>query len=617
MSDTKTSSRLQQGIEIIRAEVARLSDSAGVYRMMNDAGDVLYVGKAKSLKKRVVNYTHTDRLPLRLQRMVSETRRMEFILTRTEVEALLLEANLIKTLNPLYNVLLKDDKSYPYIHLIETQGFPKIMRFRGKPDNDGQYFGPFANGGAVTESLETIQRVFQLRNCKDSDFVTRKTPCLQYHIKRCTAPCVGRVTSEEYAQQVSDARDFLTGKSRDVQDRLSSKMSEASAVQNYELAAFYRDRIKILTLIQSRQGIDGHVVGDADIVAITTQKSRVCVQVFFFRGGQSYGNRAFFPTHTDDMGDAEILASFVVQFYRDKHIPPEILVNIIPHESELLEQALTELRGHKVSIVQPQRGKRKDIIDLAVNNAAEALQRHLLQKQNDADALQKIADLFGMDAPPERIEIYDNSHTGGTNMVGGMVVSGRDGFIKSAYRKFNIREAEAGDDYGMMREVMRRRFGKIDTDENFPDVLLIDGGQGQLRVVREELESLGIFDRLTVVGISKGEDRNAGREKFHITGRDVFQLPLHDPTLQYLQRLRDEAHRFAIGSHRIRRNKTVEVSVLDDVPGVGGARKKALLMHFGSAKAVQDATIDDLSRVKGVSRELAQKIYGFFHSGTI
>jgi excinuclease ABC subunit C len=617
MVDQKISSRLQQGVDLIRDEVSRLSDSSGVYRMLGEGGNVLYVGKAKSLKKRVVNYTQIDRLPLRLQRMVAETRRMEFILTRTEVEALLLEANLIKTLHPLYNVLLKDDKSYPYIHLVGGHDFPKVQRFRGRPDDNGEYFGPFANGGAVTESLDTIQRVFQLRNCKDSDFASRKTPCLQYHIKRCTAPCVGKVDQGQYAQQVKDARDFLTGKSRDVQDRLQEKMVVASTALEYEQAAFYRDRIKILTLIQSRQGIDGHVVGDADLVAMVLDKGQVCIQVFFFRSGQSYGNRAFFPSHTEDVSPEGIMASFLAQFYRDKHIPPEILVNLLPQDVDVLAEALHVLSERKISIVCPQRGKRKDIMDFVVTNAREALQRHLMLKQHDEDALQHIVELFGLDDIPMRIEIYDNSHTGGTNMVGGMVVAGRDGLIKSAYRKFNIRVAEASDDYGMMREVMQRRFAKVEQDENFPDLLLIDGGQGQLRVVCEELEALGILDQLTVVGISKGEDRNAGREKFHIQGRAVFQLPLHHPTLQYLQRLRDEAHRFAIGAHRARRNKTVEVSVLDDVPGIGAARKKALLLHFGSAKAVQDATVEDLSKVKGVSRDLAEKIYGFFHSGTI
>lgn len=617
MTDINLPPRLQQGIDMIRDEVSRLTDSSGVYRMLNDRGDVLYVGKAKSLKKRVISYTQPHRLPHRLQRMVSEARKMEFILTRTEVEALLLEANLIKTLNPVYNVLLKDDKSYPYIHLADTLGFPKVVRFRGKPDKDGDYFGPFASGYAVYETLEIIQRVFQLRNCKDTDFVTRKTPCLQYHIKRCTAPCVAKVTSEQYAQQVKDAKDFLTGKSREVQDRLQLKMMEASANQAFEQAAFYRDRIKILTSIQSRQGIDGYAIGDADMVAMMQDKGQVCIQIFFFRNGQSYGNRSFFPTHTDEMGEGEIMAAFLVQFYADKHIPSEILVNVVPSENDVLEQALAQMSDRKISIMMPQRGKRKDVMDMVANNAREALQRHLLQKQSDDAALDKIAILFGMGKPPERIETYDNSHTGGTNMMGGMVVAGREGFIKRAYRKFNIRQAAASDDYGMMREVMRRRFGKIETDENFPDLLLIDGGAGQLSVVHEELVALGIFDKLTVVAISKGEDRNAGREKFHMVGRDVFQLPLHDPTLQYLQRLRDEAHRFTIGSHRIRRNKSIEISALDDVPGVGASRKKALLHHFGSAKSVQDATVEDLSKVKGISRDLAKKIYGFFHSGTI
>lgn len=617
MTNIKIPPRLQQGIDLIRDEVLRLNDSSGVYRMLNDKGVVLYVGKAKSLKKRVANYTQVTRLPHRLQRMVSETRKMEFILTRTEVEALLLEANLIKTLDPLYNVLLKDDKSYPYIHLSDTLGFPKVLRFRGKPDKDGDYFGPFASGYAVYETLEIIQRVFQLRNCKDTDFTTRKTPCLQYHIKRCTAPCVGRVTEEQYAQQVSDTKDFLTGKSREVQEKIQIKMVEASESKAYEQAAFYRDRIKILTSIQSRQGIDGFAIGDADMVAMATDKGQVCIQIFFFRNGQSYGNRAFFPVHTDDISDDDIMANFIAQFYTDKHIPPEILVNLLPRENNLLEEALAHLADRKVSLIVPQRGKRKDIMDMVVGNAREALQRHLLQKQNDDLALEKIAEIFEMDRPPERIEIYDNSHTGGTNMVGGMVVAGRDGFIKKAYRKFNIREASAADDYGMMREVMRRRFGKIEHEDNFPDLLLIDGGQGQLTVVKQELDALGLFDKLTVVGISKGEDRNAGREKFHMAGRDIFQLPLNDPTLQYLQRLRDEAHRFAIGSHRIIRNKSIEISVLDDISGIGPSRKKALIHHFGSAKAVQDATIEDISKVRGISREMAKKIYGFFHSGAI
>lgn len=617
MTDIKIPPRLQQGIDLIRDEVSRLSDASGVYRMLNDKDVVLYVGKAKSLKKRVANYTQVARLPHRLQRMVSETRKMEFILTRTEVEALLLEANLIKTLDPVYNILLKDDKSYPYIHLSDTLGFPKVLRFRGKPDKDGDYFGPFASGYAVYETLEIIQRVFQLRNCKDTDFTTRKTPCLQYHIKRCTAPCVGRVTEEQYAQQVSDTKDFLTGKSREVQEKIQIKMMEASENKAYEQAAFYRDRIKILTSIQSRQGIDGFAVGDADMIAMTLDKGQVCIQIFFFRNGQSYGNRSFFPVHTDDVSDDEIMASFIAQFYTGKHIPPEILVNLLPYENHVLEEALAQLADRKISIAVPQRGKRKDIMGMVVQNAREALQRHLLQKQNDDLALEKIAEIFEMEKLPERIEIYDNSHTGGTNMVGGMVVAGRDGFIKKAYRKFNIREAVAADDYGMMREVMRRRFAKIEHDENFPDLLLIDGGQGQLTVVKEELDVLGLFDKLTVVGISKGEDRNAGREKFHMAGREIFQLPLNDPTLQYLQRLRDEAHRFAIGSHRIKRNKSIEISVLDDISGIGPSRKKALIHHFGSAKAVQDATIEDISKVSGISREMAQKIYGFFHSGTI
>lgn len=609
--------RLQEGINLIKDEVSRLTDSSGVYRMLNDKGDVLYVGKAKSLKKRVANYTQVARLPHRLQRMVSETRKMEFILTRTEVEALLLEANLIKTLNPYYNILLKDDKSYPYIHLNPSLGFPKVERFRGIPDKEGDYFGPFASGYAVYETIETIQRVFQLRNCKDSDFQTRKSPCLQYHIKRCTAPCIGRVGEKEYAAQVKDTRDFLTGKSREVQERFHDKMAEASAAQEYERAAFYRDRIQIMTSIQSRQGINGYAIGSADMVAMVRDKGRVCIQIFFFRNGQSYGNRAFFPVHTEDATDANIIESFLAQFYTGKHIPVDIFVNILPDNKEMLEEALGQLAERSVTIHQPQRGQRKDVMDVVVRNAQEALLRHAQEKDKDDSALEALVDLFGLEKIPTRIEIYDNSHTGGTNMVGGMVVAGPDGFMKKAYRKFNIREAGASDDYGMMREVMRRRFSKVSADEILPDLLLIDGGAGQLSVVHEELTALGLFDKMTVVGISKGEDRNAGREKFHMVGRDVFQLPLNHPTLHYLQKLRDEAHRFAIGSHRARRNKSIKISTLDDIPNVGPARKKALLMHFGSAKSVQDARVEDLEKVAGISRELAQKIYGFFHSGSI
>ncbi len=615
MVDTDTG-LFEIGVRTIREEVARLNDSAGVYRMLGESGDVLYVGKAKSLKKRVISYTRVDMLPHRLQRMVSETRKMEFIHTQTEVEALLLESNLIKSLKPKYNVLLKDDKSYPYILMTAEHDFPQIQKFRGKPDKKGQYFGPFASGQAVNETLVLLQRVFMLRNCTDSYFAARTRPCLQYHIKRCTAPCVGHVSQEKYAGQVADARAFLAGKSRDIQDRLQEQMLAASAAQDYELAATFRDRIRVLTQMQAKQRINGMALGDADLVALIMREGYVCVQVFFFRGGQSFGNRSMFPVHTEQMTVEEVMALTLAQFYEGKPVPPEIIVSDRPDDAELLENSLSQAAGHKVTITCPSRGIKKEFIDFALKNADESLQRHILTRKSDAAFLETVATMFGMDKSPERIEIYDNSHVSGTNMIGAMVVAGPEGLMKNAYRKFNIRDAAAADDYGMMREVMARRFANAKPDdENWPDLLLIDGGLGQLGAVHEVLDEMGASEHLTIVGIAKGEDRNAGREKFFIRGNEMFQLPLHDPVLHYLQRLRDEAHRFAIGTHRTRRAMQTGVSVLDDLPGVGPKRKKALLHHFGSAKAVQDARTEDLAKVEGVSKDLAKKIYDYFHSG--
>ncbi len=604
------------GVCTIRDEVGRLTDSAGVYRMLGESGDVLYVGKAKSLKKRVISYTRVEMLPHRLQRMVAETRKMEFIHTQTEVEALLLESNLIKSLKPKYNVLLKDDKSYPYILMTAEHDFPQIQKFRGKPDKKGQYFGPFASGQAVNETLVLLQRVFMLRNCTDSYFAARTRPCLQYHIKRCTAPCVGHATKEQYAAQVADARAFLAGKSRDIQDKLQVQMLAASAAQDYELAVTFRDRIRVLTHMQAKQRMNGMALGDADLVAIVMREGYVCVQVFFFRGGQSFGNRSMFPVHAEQMSEGEMMALTLAQFYEGKPIPPEVIVSVMPDDAELIENSLSQAVGHKVTVTCPARGIKKEFIDFALKNADESLQRHILTRKSDAAFLETVATMFEMAKPPQRIEIYDNSHVSGTNMIGAMVVAGPEGLMKNAYRKFNIRDAAAADDYGMMREVMARRFAKVTPDdENWPDLLLIDGGLGQLNAVREVLDEMGVSEHLTIVGIAKGEDRNAGREKFFMQGRDMFQLPLHDPVLHYLQRLRDEAHRFAIGTHRTRRAMQTGVSALDELPGVGPKRKKALLHHFGSAKTVQDATIDDLTKVEGISKDLAKKIYDYFHSG--
>lgn len=605
---------LAEGVGVIKASIRDIGDSAGVYRMLNEAGDVLYVGKAKRLSKRVVSYTRPLLLPVRLQRMIAQTRRMEFIKTKTEAEALLLEANLIKTLKPKYNVLLKDDKSYPYILMTDRAAYPQLIKFRGKPDKDGTYFGPFANAWAVNETLSLLQRVFMLRNCTDSYFAARKTPCLQYHIKRCTAPCVGKVSDEGYGAQVKDARDFLSGKTRDVQERLTSAMMLASSNQDYEVAAQLRDRIRVLTQVQSRQGLNAMSIGDADIVALVAREQNVCVQVFFYRGGQSYGNKNYFWELDGRVSEAEVIGGFLAQFYEARPVPKRVYVNVLPKEASVIEAA------YNVQIRDAKRGEASELIELAVRNAKDSLLRHLAEKGSDRKILRDMTELFGLDDIPQRIEIYDNSHISGTNMIGAMVVASPDGFEKKAYRTYNIKMAGASDDYAMMREVMLRRFGKISLDDidmsskDWPALLLIDGGAGQLSAVHEVLDELGISDFLTVVGIAKGEKRNAGREKFFIKGREMFQLPIHDPVLHYLQRLRDEAHRFAIGTHRNKRAKAALGSQLDHVPGIGAKRKKALLLHFGSAKAVEDASVEDLAKVEGISRVTAEQIYNFFHS---
>ena len=619
MDDEVRISPIEQGAQIINGYVKKLPDTPGVYRMISEGGDVLYVGKAKSLKKRVVNYTRTEVLPIRLQRMVGMTRAMEFVHTHTEAEALLLESNLIKKLKPKYNVLLRDDKSFPYILMTGDHAFPQVVKHRGVKTRKGKYYGPFASAGDVNRSIGILQRVFMLRNCSDSYFAQRTRPCLQYHIKRCSAPCVGKVSKEKYAQQIRDAQDFLDGKSQVMQARMAEKMRDASASQDYETAAVYRDRIQALSSIQARQDINVEGVGDVDVMALTQKDGRSCVQVFFFRAGRNYGNRAYFPRHDQEEESGNVMAAFIAQFYENKPIPREVLVNIMPEDKALLEEAFGSKVSHRVTIAKPQRGARKRIIDFASRNALAALERNLLEKASEAKLLKGVAELFGMDEPPGRIEVYDNSHISGTNMVGGMIVAGLEGFNKGAYRKFNIKRAEAADDYGMMREVLERRFKRALKEApemsgpDWPDLLLIDGGKGQLSACQEVLEDYGVLDALTLVAISKGPDRNAGREQFHMIGRASFQLPVNDPVLHYLQRLRDEAHRFAIGTHRARRQKQISASPLDDVPGVGGKRKKALLNYFGSARAVAGAGVDDLQKVEGVSESLARALYDYFH----
>lgn len=617
----KKQSSLERGCALIRDYVRMLPDSPGVYRMLSDKGDVLYVGKAKSLKKRVLSYTTPSRMIIRTQRMVAQTMSMEFIHTHTEVEALLLEANLIKKFKPHYNILLKDDKSYPYILLTADHEFPTVFKHRGAKEQKGDYYGPFASNWAVNRTIHTLQRIFFLRNCTDSYFAQRKRPCLQYHIKRCTAPCVGYVTKEQYGEQVKEAKAFLSGQSTEIQARMAAAMNAASESQNYELAAKYRDRIRALTAIQAHQDISVTITGDVDVIGLVQREGKSCVQIFFFRGGQNFGNRAFFPAHDQGVEPAEILSSFIMQFYDGREAPPEILTSLALPEGKLMATALSArtYQISKVNIHHPKRGLRVRLIDFVTGNAEDALKRHLTERKGDAELLEGVAKLFGLEEPPQRIEVYDNSHISGTNMVGAMIVAGPEGLRKTAYRKFNIRQADKSDDYGMMREVMSRRFGKavaaeMDREgEEWPDLLLIDGGQGQLSSVAEVLTELGIVDDLVFVGIAKGEDRNAGREKFFIPGREMFQLPIDDPVLHYLQRLRDEAHRFAIGAHRTRRSMEIGRSILDDVPGIGAKRKRALLQYFGSAKSVQDAGLNDLEKVDGISKEVARKIYAHFH----
>lgn len=619
-SDKQTA--LERGAQIIRDYVSRLPATPGVYRMIAENGEVLYVGKAKALKKRVVSYTHVDKLPIRLQRMVALTHSMEFVNTHTEVEALLLESNLIKKLKPRYNILLRDDKSFPYILITGDHDFPQIKKHRGARKQKGEYFGPFASAGAVNHTIEILQRIFKLRNCSDSIFANRQRPCLQYHIKRCTAPCVGKVDEETYAAQIKQAQQFLSGESKAIQEVFASRMQAASAAESYEEAAEYRDRIKALSAIQSKQDINLEGIGDADVMALAQREGKSCVQVFFFRGGQNFGNRSYFPRHDVEEKDTDVLSVFMAQFYENKPVPANIFVSHNPSEEKLLEEALATRRDRgKVSISKPTRGKCKRLLDFVARNAEDALKRNLAERASEAKHLKAVAELFDMEEPPTRVEVYDNSHISGTNMVGAMIVAGAEGFQKSAYRKFNIKEAEKGDDYGMMREVMTRRFTRalkegIDTSsEDWPDLLLIDGGKGQLSAVTETLEEIGVLDDVTVVAIAKGEDRNAGREEFFMNGKQSFQLPVNDPTLHYLQRIRDEVHRFAIGAHRTRRKNDIAKSPLDDIPGIGPKKKKALLMRFGSAKDVAGAGVKDLQEVEGISKAVAEKIYNYFNEG--
>jgi excinuclease ABC subunit C len=620
MSDSPTDAPLK-GPARIEAYLKTLPDAPGVYRMLNDKGDVLYVGKAKSLKKRVTSYArgavHSDRLT----RMIADTAEMIFVTTASEIEALLLESNLIKRLKPRYNVSYRDDKSFPNILLREDHPFPQLLKHRGAKSTKGVYFGPFASAGAVTRTLNTLQRAFLLRSCSDSVFESRTRPCLLFQIKRCSAPCVGRVDEAGYAELVREAEEFLNGKSRTVQDELARQMNTASDQLDFEAAARFRDRIKAMSHIQSQQGINPTTFSEADVIAAYQQGGETCIQVFFFRAGQNWGNRPYFPRHPRELSTAEVLEAFVAQFYDERPAPRAIFLSENIANRELIEEAFRLKADHAVEIAVPQRGEKREIVEMALTNAREQLARRMAENSAQRELLEGVCEVFGMEAPPKRIEVYDNSHIQGTNALGGMIVAGPDGFEKGEYRKFNIKSTELtpGDDYGMMREVLTRRFSRLvkesgedEAKAKWPDLALIDGGPGQLSVARAVLEDLGVEDVL-LVGISKGPDRDAGREHFYRTGREPFRLDPKSPVLYYLQRLRDEAHRFAIGSHRKKRSKAIGANPLDEIAGVGASRKRALLQHFGSAKAVSAASLADLESVGGVSKTLAKKVYDFFH----
>ncbi len=608
-----------KGVERIAAYLKTLPDAPGVYRMLDAKGDVLYVGKAKSLKKRVGAYAsgrpHSDRLT----RMIADTAEMLFVTTASETEALLLESNLIKQLKPRYNVSYRDDKSFPNILLREDHDFPQLLKHRGAKTTKGVYFGPFASAGAVNRTLNTLQRAFLLRSCSDSVFESRTRPCLLFQIKRCSAPCVGRVDQPGYRELVHEAELFLQGKSRVVQEQLARDMNKASEALDFEAAARLRDRIRAMSHVQLNQGINPSTFSDADVFALHSQGGETCIQVFFFRAGQNWGNKPYFPRAGLELSNGEVLEAFIGQFYDERTAPALLLLSDAVPNGDLLAEALSLRAERKVEVLVPQRGEKREIVEMALNNAREQLGRRMAENSAQRELLEGVANVFGLEQPPRRIEVYDNSHIMGTNALGGMIVAGPEGFEKGEYRKFNIKSTELtpGDDYAMMREVLTRRFSRLikegeDPKTKWPDLALIDGGPGQLSVACQVFADLGVED-VQLVGISKGPDRDAGREHFYLPGKEPFRLDPKDPVLYYLQRLRDEAHRFAIGSHRKKRSKAIGASPLDEIAGIGAARKRALLQHFGSAKAVAAAGVSDIEAVGGVSKAMAKKIYDFFH----
>jgi excinuclease ABC subunit C len=609
------------GQAVIQGYLKTLDGSPGVYRMLNAKGEVLYVGKARNLKNRVSNYARGTGHSARIARMIFETASMMFLTTRTEVEALLLEQNLIKQLKPRYNVLMRDDKSFPNILISKSHPFPQIKKHRGKKSEKGSYYGPFASAGAVNRTLNQLQKVFLLRNCSDAMFESRTRPCLQYQIKRCSAPCVGKISAEGYAELVSDAERFLQGKSTAVQAELARGMAEASEAMEFERAAALRDRIRALTNVQQSQGINPRGVAEADVIALHLEGGQACVQVFFIRANQSWGNRDFYPRTGAGAEEAEILTAFLTQFYDDKDPPKLILLSHPVEDEDLVTEALSARAGRKVELAVPQRGEKAELVENAARNAREALARKMAETSTQNKLLAGLAEAFDLEAPPRRIEIYDNAHIQGADAVGGMVVAGAEGFLKSQYRKFNIRgeAGRQGDDFGMMKEVLTRRFERLLKEDPerksdaWPDLLLIDGGAGQVSAVGEIMAELGVDD-IPFVGVAKGIDRDAGKEEFYRPGEPAFALQRNDPVLYFIQRLRDEAHRWANGAHVAKRAKAVGATPLDEVPGVGAGRKRALLAHFGSAKAVARAGVEDLKQVEGISEAMAQTIHDFFHA---
>ena len=612
--------KIHKGHEVVKSYLKTLDGSPGVYRMLDASGAVLYVGKARNLKKRVSNYAKPNGHSARIGRMISNTNSMMFLTTQTESEALLLEQNLIKQLKPRYNVLLRDDKSFPNIMISSSHEFPKIAKHRGRKSKGAEYFGPFASVGSVNRTLHQLQRIFLLRNCTDSDFATRTRPCLQYQIARCSGPCVGKINTKDYNQLVNDARKFLQGKSTKIQENMALEMANASNSLEFERAAGLRDRIRALTNVQSSQGINPKTVNEADVVALHMDGDQACVQVFFIRANQNWGNRAFYPRNTSGADADEVMESFIAQFYDNKTPPKLVLISSIVANIDLLTDVLSSKRGSKVEIIEPKRGERAELIINALRNARESLARKMSESATQEKLLKGVAEAFKLKDMPRRVEVYDNSHIQGAFAVGAMIASGPDGYIKSGYRKFNIKyeNTVAGDDFGMMKEVLERRFKALIKEdpnrksENWPDLLLIDGGAGQVSAVSEILSKLGVKD-VPFVGVAKGVDRDQGKEEFYRIGKPVFALQRNDPVLYFIQRLRDEAHRFAITTHRAKRSKAIGITTLDEVPGVGAMRKKSILSHFGSAKAASRASLKDLKAVDGLSNTLAQVIYDFFH----